>query len=72
MAADATQEGPFISKACFNNQLQFKAVSDTLVIKKEKRLRRHKIKRMVTSGRLLRMHQLLIIHEKVNSRCYTG
>jgi len=52
-AADAPQEGAFISKACFNNQLQFKTVSDAFVIKKVKRLRRHKIKRMVTSGRLL-------------------
>jgi len=26
MAADAPQEGAFISKACFNNQLQFKTI----------------------------------------------
>jgi len=53
MGADAPQEGAFISKACFNNELRFKTVSDALMIKKEKRLRRHKIKRMVTSERLL-------------------
>jgi hypothetical protein len=35
MAADAPQEGAFISKSCFNNQLQLKTVSDAFVIKKK-------------------------------------
>ena len=52
MAADAPQEVAFISKARFNIQLQFKTVSDAFMIKKEERLRCHKIKRTVTSGRL--------------------